>query len=227
MAWQDQFQDHGIRALEEWLGLPVDGVFDPTLDNRVRGYQALLGHKNPGELSDMGEYNNLVQALQARITSMRPADSVPMQDTAFQAFMRNAGAEEASILDEIRYRTEQNSREINRRAAGFAAEKEETGKEFDQRMRAKTADFTGRGFIADGTSAEQMQQAELGEQRGAALGGIDQQQMEFEAGQNDALSAARRQLMGDVQGIYRKRADEELAARDRIGRQAAEAVYGG
>lgn len=232
VAWQNQFEDHGIRALEEWLGLPVDGVFDADLDNKVKGYQALFG-QTPGELRGPEDYDRLVQGLQSRHVTSGGNDPLPLQDTAFQAFMRNAGAEEGSILDEIRYRTEQSQREINRRAAGFQADRSETNQAFDTQTREGTqnirGDFSARGLI--GSSAQGAQTSDLltqlGQKRAAQLGGIDQSQMEFETGQRDALSESRRALMGDVQGLYRRKVDEELAARDRIGRQAAEATYGG
>lgn len=207
-------------------------MFDPELDAKVKGYQALFG-QTPGELSGPADYDRLVQGLQSRAQTFTAGDPLPLQDTAFQAFMRNAGAQEGSILDEIRYRTEQSQREINRRAAGYQADRSETNQQFDTQTREGTnrirGDFSARGLIGSSAQGQQTTdlRTDLGQKRAAALGGIDQSQMEFETGQRDSLSEARRALMGDVQDLYRRRVDEEFNARDRIGRAAAEATYGG
>lgn len=154
-----------------------------------------------------------------------PLDPTPAQDPAYQLFLRNSGAQESEILDEIRYRTEQNSREINRRAAGFAAQKadaEASGAVAKQRI---GADFADRGF-GSGNTARDTQQGYVDQSTQQQIGNIDQQQLEQTASSRDALAGAIRSLGSDAASLYRKRADEELAARNRIAQRQLETTYG-
>lgn len=154
-----------------------------------------------------------------------PLDAVPAQDPAYQLFMRNSGAQESEIMDEIRYRTEQNSREINRRAAGFAAQKadaEASGAVSKQKI---GADFADRGF-ASGNTARDQQQGNVDQSVQQTIGNIDQQQLEQTAGSRDALANAVRSLGSDAASLYRKRADEELNARNRVAQRQLETNYG-
>jgi len=152
-------------------------------------------------------------------------DPVPAQDPAYQLFLRNSGAQESEIMDEIKYRTEQNSREINRRAAGFAAQKadaEANGAVAKQRI---GADFADRGF-ASGNTARDTQQGYVDQSTQQQIGNIDQQQLEQTASSRDALAGAIRSLGSDAASLYRKRADEELAARNRVAQRQLDSTYG-
>jgi hypothetical protein len=160
-------------------------------------------------------------------------DPVPAQDPAYQLFMRNSGAQESEIMDEIKYRTEQNSREINRRAAGFAAQKADAEANAtaskEQGAQKITQDFADRGFGGAATARDQ----QLGTLTGnidrstqQQIGNIDQQQLEQTASSRDALAGAIRSLGSDAASLYRKRADEELAARNRIAQRQLETTYG-
>lgn len=223
-----------LKAFETYLGLNADGVYDDELGKRLEAYQGMLGHGTMGQTADENEYAGLVNALQQRHAAFNTsADPTPMQDTAFQAFLRNAGADESKLLDEIRFRTEQTNREINRRAAGFAAQKAESQQAFGTERTAGTKkirdDYSARGLV--GASAqgneEQTFLTDIGQRESRMLGDLDQQQMDFEAGQRDALSEATRRLRGDISDIYRRRTDEELNARDRVAARQGERTYGG
>lgn len=223
-----------IRAFESYLGQPVDGTWDPELASKVGAYQQLLG-QTPGQTDNADQYGALVSKLQERSAAFSTTpDSTPAQDPAFQAFMREAGAKESEILDEIRYRTEQNSREINRRAAGFAAQKDEaqtnanTAKQQGvQRIQQQYAD---RGFGAQSSSKDQEQgqlASNIDTQTQQQIGGIDEQQLNFNATNRDALAEATRRLNADANSLYRRRADEELNARQRVSDAANTRAYGG
>lgn len=237
-----------LKAFETYLGLPADGAYDDELGKRIESYQMLLGQGTPGQTANDSEYSALVKALQDRSAAFgSTGDPTPMQDTGFQSFLRNAGASENEILDEIRFRTEQNSREINRRAAGFAADRAEAvsgfdrertglGQERDSGTKRIGADYSNRGFGENSFQQGDVNELNtdidrrLGDVQGRqaqTLGGIDQQELEFKAGQNDALAEATRKLQQDAAALYRRRADEDLAARDRIGQRQAQGVYGG
>ena len=157
-----------------------------------------------------------------------------MQDPGYQAFLREASARESEILDEIAYRTEQNTREINRRAAGFAAERADVqanaALQTDQGTRRIRQDYADRGF-GGGSSARDQQVGDfvggIQQETQQRLGGIDQEQLNFTAGQNDALSEARRRLNSDANALYRRRVDEDLNARKRISDAANQRAYGG
>lgn len=223
-----------LKAFESYLGLPQDGSWDPELEKRVGSYQMLLG-QTPGETADMGQWEALTGALRQRGEAFgSPADSTPAQDPAYQAFMREAGARESEILDEIRFRTEQNSREINRRAAGFQAEKAEAtvnaGMKKDVGTKRIRDDYSGRGFGGE-NSARSLEVGQLTNEidtgLGQTIGGIDEQRMNFEAGQRDALAEATRRLNADANSLYRRRVDEDFAARKRISDEQNQRAYGG
>lgn len=201
-----------IKAFETYLGLNADGQWDPDLGRSVGRYQTMLG-QTPGQTDTAEQYAALVEALQKRAAAFGPgADTTPMQDAGFQAFLRESGARESELLDEIRYRTEQTTREINRRAAGFALEKEQaTGN--------VRSGFAERGF--SGAGANTFQDRKVGE----VTTDIDRQQMDFEASQRDALTAAARNSQTDINALYRRRVDEELDARNRIAKTNAEGTY--
>lgn len=199
-----------IKAFETYLGLTADGQWDADLEKRVGNYQSMLG-QTPGQTDTPDQYAALVSALQRRGDAFGPgADTTPMQDAAFQAFLRESGARESELLDEIRYRTEQTTREINRRAAGFALEKE-------QATGAVRQNFGDRGFGGTNTYRD----SKIGE----VSTDIDRQQLDFEANQRDALTAAARNTQSDVNALYRRRVDEELDARNRIAKTNAEGTY--
>lgn len=221
-----------IRAFETYLGLPEDGTWDPELAAKVGAYQSLLG-QTPGQTDTHDQYAALVSKLQERHAAFNTVpDPVPAQDPAFQAFMRSAGAQESEILDEIRYRTEQNSREINRRAAGFAAEKAEAeqnvGMQRETGTRNIRQDYADRGF-GGASSAREQQLGQLNEQLNTGLqqrlGSIDEQQMNYNVTQRDALAEATRRLGSDAASLYRRRVDEELAARNRVAQRQLETTY--
>jgi len=223
-----------LKAFESYMGLPQDGTWDPELAKRVAGYQQLLG-QTPGQTDDAQQWEALTGQLAARGAAFAdPGDSTAAQDPAFQTFMRNAGARESEILDEINYRTEQNSREINRRAAGFAAQKDEAttnaGLQRQQGTERIRDDFAGRGFGGANTGRTQADnqlntQIDTGLQQ--QTGQIDEQQMSFNAGQRDALSEATRRLNSDANSLYRRRVDEEFNARERISKDQNQRSYGG
>lgn len=154
-----------------------------------------------------------------------PLDAVPAQDPAYQLFMRNSGAQESEIMDEIKYRTEQNSREINRRAAGFAAQKADAEANAGVSKQRVGADFADRGF-GSGNSARDQQFGNIDMQTQQQIGGIDQQQMEYTANSRDSLAGAVRSLGSDAASLYRKRADEELNARNRVAQRQLDTTYG-
>lgn len=201
-----------IKAFETYLGLNVDGQWDSDLERSVGRYQTMLG-QTPGQTDTAEQYAALVEQLQKRAAAFGPgADTTPMQDTGFQAFLRESGARESELLDEIRYRTEQTTREINRRAAGFALEKEQATTSIRQ-------NFAERGFGAAGPNT--FQDRKIGE----AVTDVDSQQMNFEASQRDALAAAARNSQSDINALYRRRVDEELDARNRLAKTNAEGTY--
>lgn len=154
-----------------------------------------------------------------------PLDPVPAQDPAYQLFLRNSGAQESEILDEIKYRTEQNSREINRRAAGFAAQKADAETNAGISKQRVGADFADRGFGSVNTARDQ-QMSNIDTATQQQIGNIDQQQLEYTANSRDALASAVRSLGSDAASLYRKRADEELAARNRIAQRQLDTTYG-
>lgn len=199
-----------IKAFETYLGLPVDGVWDGELASRVGGYQTLLG-QTPGQTRDAAEWEALTAALKRRGEALSPsADPVPMQDIAFQTFLRESGARESELLDEIQWRTEQSTREINRRAAGFELDRENT------RQKIQT-DYRERGFGNKSSFRDR--------DEGRATTEIDNQQLGYEAGVRDDLQAALRNAQSDINSLYRRRADEELAARQRVGQRTANETY--
>ncbi len=174
-----------IAAFENFLGLSQDGKWDPELEKKVAGYQTMLG-QTPGQTDDMGQWEALTGALRQRGAALTPgADSTPMQD-----------------------RTEQNTREINRRAAGFQMDKANAKETISN-------DYADRGFGGANTSRE----GDIGK----ATTEIDKDQFNFETQQRDALAQATRTAQGDIQSLYRQRADEELNARQRIGERDAKA----
>lgn len=199
-----------IKAFETYLGLQPDGVWDPDLEKKVGQYQTMMG-QTPGQTDNHEQWSALVSQLQARGSAFGNApDSVPAQDPAFQAFIRNAGAKESELLDEIQYRTVQTTREINRRAAGFALDKENA-------QTATTNDFNDRGFGA-GTASRDRKLGEISTN-------IANDQNQYEAGQRDSLTNSVKGLQGDINSLYRSRVNEELDARERIGKKAAQQTF--
>lgn len=237
-----------VRNLEENLGLTPDGTWDPELEKKIAQYQMMLG-QTPGQTSDTDggkEYTNLIQTIQSRGAALRPGgDSTPMGDPAFQMFLRNAGATEADLLSVIEERTLQSSREITRHAAGLKADIEDQEADFGRQAQDLTAqaekgakkintDFSNRGFVGSSAEANQVgefqedigrQQADLEGDKAATLGKLRTSGLNYAAGNRDALAAANRSTLSDVSALYRKRADEELLARDRIGLKSAKGVY--
>lgn len=223
-----------LSAFQSYLGMPVDGAWSPELASRIGAYQGLLG-QTQGQTDSPDQWSALVSQLQQRGAAFgqNALDPVPAQDPAYQLFMRNAGAQESEILDEIRYRTEQSNREINRRAAGFAADKQDVQ---DNTNAAKTqgtakigADYADRGFGAAASARDQEVGTLVGNADRSAqqqIGGIDQNQLESTAGNRDNLAEATRRLGADANSLYRKKADEELAARNRVLQGQLEQRYG-
>jgi hypothetical protein len=120
-----------------------------------------------------------------------------------------------------------------RRAAGFAAQKADAEANAtaskEQGAQKITQDFADRGFGGAATARDQ----QLGTLTGnidrstqQQIGNIDQQQLEQTASSRDALAGAIRSLGSDAASLYRKRADEELAARNRIAQRQLETTYG-
>ena len=223
-----QSNPEAIKHWERTLGLPDDGSYDPELQQRIESYQLLLG-QTPGQTKDGhedggAEWGALNQLLTDRANSNTnlSSDNAPMRDTAFQAFLRESGAQEAQLLDEIRYRTEQSTREVNRRAAGFEAERSEVKQNNEASLQAGTrnikSDFENRGILQ--SSMQQEHTGRLAEninrQQSQQLGAIDENAMNFNVGQRDALATFARQARGDIAGLYRRRVDEEMNARDRV-----------
>jgi hypothetical protein len=223
-----------IKAFETYLGKPADGVWDPDLENAVGAYQALL-EQTPGQTDTPEQYSSLVSKLQERYSAFgETPDAVPAQDPAFQMFMRNAGAQESEIMDEIAYRTTQNNREINRRAVGFEAQKAEAQENVDKAKEQGTEkiqnDYADRGFGGVNSFRENeisTLRGNLDDQAQQTLGGIDETKLSFEAGSNDNLAQATRSLGGDARSLYRKRADEEFNARQRVSEAQNARAYGG
>jgi hypothetical protein len=86
-----------IKAFETYLGLNVDGQWDSDLERSVGRYQTMLG-QTPGQTDTADQYAALVEALQKRAAAFGPgADTTPMQDAGFQAFLRESGARESDI----------------------------------------------------------------------------------------------------------------------------------
>ena len=246
-AW-GQSNPEEIKKIEAQLGLAPDGQWDPDLEGRISAYQQILG-QDVGQTADNdggAQWGALMGIINQRGAAFGPGgDPTPMQDTGFQAFLRNAGAAEADILDEIRERTAQTTREINRTAAGHQAERGDMEAEYSNQETALNEqarigkqrinkDFSNRGFV--GSSAEGYEQGEVDrsaaidrshllQKKGANLGQLDQKFMEGQTQRRDALAAATRTLRGDVLSLYRQRGDEELKARDRIGLKSAQGNY--
>lgn len=222
-----------IKAFERYLGKPEDGIWDDDLAGTVGAYQQLLG-QTPGQTDDAGQWAALTGKLKERGDAFtQPLDGVPAQDPGYQAFMRSAGAQESEILDEIGYRTEQNSREINRRAVGFSAERAETQQNANvsktqgtQKIQESYADrgFGGANSFREGDTQQLTGNVDRETQQ--RIGGIDEQQLQFNAGSRDALAEATRRLNGDANSLYRRRADEEFNARQRISDAQNTRAYG-
>jgi len=237
-----------VRNLEENLGLTADGSWDPELEKKIGQYQMMLG-QTPGQTSDSDggkEYTSLINTIQQRGAALRPGgDSTPMGDPAFQMFLRNAGATEADLLSIIEERTLQSSREITRHAAGLKADIQDTEDAFgrkeqelanteQQGVKKIGEDYSNRGLVGASAQGNDVQnfQTDIGLQRNdvlgdkaATLGKLRTSGLDYAAGNRDALAAANRGTYSDIGALYRKRADEELAARDRIGLKSAKGVY--
>lgn len=246
-AWAQTNPDQ-VKNLEQSLGLPPDGTWDPELAKKIESYQLML-NQTPGQTSDTDngkEYSNLIQTIQARGAAMQPGgDSLPMQDSTFQMFLRNAGASEADLLSVIQERTLQSAREINRHAQGIKADiadqeaafglKDQNLNQTEQQGVQKIGqDYSNRGLVgasAQGNEVGQFQQdvgnqrASLAGDKAATIGKLTTNNLDYAAGNRDALAAANRGTQSDIFSLYRKRADEELKARDRLGVASAKGNY--
>ena len=125
MGMLDQLDSGTIMAFQRMLGLPLSGKWDPETKSRVESYQTILNQTpgttvdTPEEAGKETEWQKLVGAITARDVSFnRAVDSTPAQDLANQAFMREAGAQESEIADEIAFLTKQNARDKNLRVLG-------------------------------------------------------------------------------------------------------------
>ena len=130
----------------------------------------------------------------------RLASDPVMTDPKFLAFLRMMGVDESNIRNEIQARLEQANRETNRAAAGFEQRKTE-------QTRNIGLDFEDRGLFGSG--------ARVGHQAEASAKVDYDRQME-ESARMDALAGQNRNSNQELNRLAQQRAEEELAARNRI-----------
>jgi hypothetical protein len=131
------------------------------------------------------------------------------QDAAYMAFLRQMGAEEANIKNEIQARVETSQRAVNRAAAGYSQQKKEA-------TRNTALGYEDRGFTGGGIAAKAVDEA------GAK---VDYDRQQYESGETDAIQEANRKAQVQLSDLARQRTEQEFAARRRIGEGRAQQVY--
>jgi hypothetical protein len=206
MAYQNL--DAGtIGAFQRMLGVPITMAWDPTTDQAMKTH--LEGRGLPygyGTAGDAKEWEFLTATLRENEANPNPA----LTDPAYQAYLRQSGVQQATIKDEILARIDTANRERNRAAAGFQMQKDTTTKNI-------ATDFEGRGLYSSGV--RQSQQAD-------ASGKIDFQMQQEDAARNDALTEANRRAEQQLAELGQRKAEEEIAARNRVGEKRAKGAYG-
>lgn len=219
-------------AFQRMLGLPQTGTYDPETQARVESYQTILS-QTPGQTNDMGQWEALTGALQKRDVSFTGAvDSTPAQDLANNAFMRESGALESEIIDEIAYRTSQNTADVNMRAQNRKTDTETANTNAaaarTDNARRVGADYASRGFASNGGSIDEIANNDANINRGLGdqIKGIDQAQTEGDRQGADALATASRNLYGEGNRLYRRRADSIMKAGGSLSDANNQRAYG-
>lgn len=219
-------------AFQRMLGLPQTGTYDPETKARVESYQAVLG-QTPGQTNDMGQWEALTGALQKRDVSFTGAvDSTPAQDLANNAFMRESGALESEIIDEIAYRTSQNSADVNMRAQNRKTDLETANTNAaaarTDNARRVGADYASRGFASNSGSINEIANNDANIDRGLAdqTLGIERTRSEGDRQGADALATASRNLYGEGNRLYRRRADSIMKAGGSLSDANNQRAYG-
>lgn len=145
----------------------------------------------------------------ARVAGRAVGATVPF-DPALSAFMRQMGAEEAAIRAQARQEVESAQAQWNLSAPMW-----------DQRIEDATnavaMDAEERGLYRSGATV-------TGIARGRA--GIEGERAAAAAALRDQAMASQRAAQDRVLGLRREAAEQELAARTRIGQRRAETTYG-
>jgi hypothetical protein len=214
------------------LGLPQTGTYDPETKSRVESYQTILG-QTPGQTNDMGQWDALTGALTARDVSFTGAvDSTPAQDLANNAFMREAGAQESELMGEIAYRTSQYTSDVNMRAQNRKTDTETANKNAaaarTDNARRVGADYASRGFASNSGSINEIAANDANIQRGLddQILGIDRTQAEGDRQGADALTTASRNLYGEGNRLYRRRADSIMKSGGTLSDANNQRAYG-
>lgn len=198
-----------VKTMQRNLGLPETGVWDDTTDQAYslwaqgEGFDPNLGMQN-----DIEGWNTVQAALNQRGMGNAPANPA-MEDPSYQAFLRAMGVQQANIKNEILSRTEAVLRAINRNAAGYEVQKKD-------KQRNIGLGFEDRGLGNSG--AQYKQQSE-------AAAAVDYDRQQSEASQTDALDTANRAATQSLAELGQRRAEEEIAARNRIGQRRAQQTY--
>jgi len=221
-----------LAAFQRQLGLPQTGTYDPETAARVESYQQILG-QTPGQTDNMGQWEALTGALTARDVSFTGAvDSTPAQDLANNAFMRESGALESEIVDEIAYRTSQNTSDVNMRAQNRKTDTETANTNAaaarTNNARRVGADYASRGFASNSGSINEIAANDANIQRGLddQILGIDRTQAEGDRQGADALATASRSLYGEGNRLYRRRADSIMKAGGTLSDANNQRTYG-
>lgn len=198
-----------VKAMQKNLGLPETGVWDEATDQAYSNWAQGEGYDpNFGMNNDAENWNTVQAALNQRGMGNAPGNPA-MEDPAYQAFLRSMGVQQANIKNEIIARTEAVQRAINRNAAGYEVQKKD-------KQRSIGLGFEDRGLGNSG--AQYRQQSE-------AAAAVDYDRQQSEASQHDALDAANRAATQSLAELGQRRAEEEIAARNRIGQRRAQQTY--
>ena len=228
-----------VAAFQRMLGLPQTGTYDPETQARVESYQTILNQTpgttvdTPEEAGKETEWQKLVGAITARDVSFnRAVDSTPAQDLANQAFMRESGALESEMIDEIAYRTSQNTSDVNMRAQNRKTDTETANTNAaaarTENARRVGADYASRGIASNSSSLDEIARndAEINRGLGDQIKGIDQAQTEGDRQGADALATASRNLYGEGNRLYRRRADSIMKAGGSLSDANNQRAYG-
>lgn len=196
-----------VKRIQAAIGVQPTGVWDEWTDSAYADWARTRGiDPNYGMTGNAQEWTDLIQN---RINPLADAGNPAMEDPAYAAYLRTMGVEQANIKNEIMARTEAVQRAINRNAAGYEQQKSE-------RTKSVGLDFEGRGLGNSGAQYTQQNEASAN---------IDYQRNQDESAQRDALDTANRSSQAALAQLGQRRAEEELAARQRIGEKRAQRTY--
>lgn len=206
MAYSDL--DPGtIGAFQRMLGVPITSQWDPATEGAMRTFLQTRGLEyGYGADGNAANWENLTGALRENEANPNPA----LTDPAYQAFLRQSGVQQQNLRDEILARIDQTNRERNRAAQGFQLQK-------DEGVKNVGLDFEGRGLYSSGT--RRGAQGELVQK-------IDYTMQNEDAARTDALNEQNRRAEQQLAELGQRRAEEEIAARNRVAEKRAKNVYG-